>query len=199
MFVKTDFMILGSVVVVIAARVETPLPARPLESSRVILAPCSPLMATQQQWSFPTGADGARLQLLLRNGNGNGNDGSMDGQQQDTARPLSSMYLEMEQSPTEASLLGVVRSSSLHTSGTLWTFNTTLDVLQLVNTNPTGTKCLTTLQNGQFTTVAAGECPKRSWRSNTDDLAYGISSLYRNASDSTIRFVHREAYVRTPS
>ena len=128
--------------------VETLLPARPLENSRVIIAPCSPVMARQQQWSFPTAGADAPLQLLLSSDSNNDNDN--DG---------NKMYLVLEQSPTEAGLLGVVRSfpspspSSASASAppsAIWTFNATLDVLQLANTTIASAKCLTTFQNGQY-------------------------------------------------
>ena len=36
-----------------AAFVPTPLPAKPKENARVIVAPCSPLLAAQQRWGWP--------------------------------------------------------------------------------------------------------------------------------------------------
>ena len=149
--------------------VGTVLPQRPLNGSRVILAPCSPIMTTQQRWSFPEKGS-APLRLLLKNDNSS-----------------ESMYLHLQQGPRN--VLAVVRSSA---DPPLWKFNSSLDVLQLITTH----KCLTINQNGRFSNAAVGNCPSRSWRSNTEDLPPGSGdpNLFRNETDKTIRFVWRDAY-----
>ena len=150
----------------------TILPKRPLEGSRVILAPCSPIMSRQQRWSFPKNSS-APLRLLLQNNETHNSD--------------PAMYLHLQHGSRNP--LAVVRSGA---DPPLWEFNSSLDVLQLASTRD----CLTINHNGRYSNLVPGPCPERSWRSNTKDLSPGGGdpNLFRNATDSTIRFVWRDAY-----
>jgi hypothetical protein len=108
------------------------------------------------------------------------------------------MYLYLEpNNPRE--LLAVVRTgtgnSTPNTNPPLWSFNSTLDVLHLSNSTIAENKCLSNMQNGQYSNLAAGNCPSKSWRSDTADLpGYNIASLFHNSTDSTVRFVYRDSY-----
>jgi hypothetical protein len=131
-------------------RIKTTLPAKPKENARVIVAPCSPLMATQQRWSLPTYGKPAPLALLS----------------------VPGMQLHMEPIAQQAGHAGVVRTSAPNAS--VWGYNKRLSVLQLVTPGANSAeKCLRYLQSGQYSNVAVGDCATASWSSQVQGPVAG--------------------------
>jgi len=169
-----------------AAFVPTPLPAKPKENARVIVAPCSPLLAAQQRWGWPAPPSAVPVTLLSAPG----------------------MALHLLTVPQASRHDVVVRTAAPGATGdqapARWHLNESLSVLHLApgagapaGWTSTGTNnCLRYDQNGQFSALAVGDCATASWSSSTADLpaGAGLSSLLRNETDSTIRFVFRDAY-----
>jgi hypothetical protein len=157
--------------------VPTALPAQPKENARVLVAPCSPLMAAQQRWNWPStstnGGAAAPLTLLS----------------------APHMALHLEEIPQQAHLVAVLRTVTNASAVPRWTYIENTSALQLEGP-ATRALCLHHMQNGQFANIAAGQCPAASWRSSVADInpLGGLSSLELNQTDQTIRFVFRDSY-----
>jgi hypothetical protein len=161
--------------------VPTQLPSQPKENARVIVAPCSALMAAQQRWSWPQIGSAAPLSLL--------------------SAPAMQIYVQ--HTDRGAHWETVLRSTPAAATAPHWRFNESLSVLQLSSGAgaPAGWKagsstCLKTNYHNQYSNLNVGDCPTTNWRSNVKDIAPGggLTGLLHNASDSTIRFVFRDSY-----
>ena len=155
-----------------ASFVPTALPSKPKENARVIVAPCSPLMAAQQQWSVPLDSTPAPLELLSAPG----------------------MRLYLQPVRQQVGLAAVIRTGTQNAS--IWRYNKLLSVLELATPGPRQGHCLHYLLNAQFSNLAAGDCASASWRSQVQgpEAGAGLSSFLYNTSDSTVRFIYRDAY-----
>lgn len=153
----------------------TALPSKPKENARVIVAPCSPLMATQQQWAVPSDSSQQPAPLAL------------------LAAP--GMLLHLQPVRQQIGLAAVVRTAA-PSNASVWRYNKTLSVLELATPGPRMGRCLHYLLNAQFSNVAAGDCAKVSWSATVDGptAGAGLSSFLYNTSDSTVRFIYRDAY-----
>ena len=95
-----------------ASFVPTALPSKPQENARVIVAPCSPLMAAQQQWSVPLDSTPAPLELLSAPG----------------------MRLYLQPVRQQIGLAAVIRTGTQNAS--IWRYNKLLSVLELASPGP---------------------------------------------------------------
>jgi hypothetical protein len=157
--------------------VPTALPAQPKENARVIVAPCSPLMAAQQRWSLPSASEANASSLTLR------------------SAPRMSLHIQPIRQ--QAHVVAVLRTVTNVSAVPQWQYVANTSALQLVgNSQEPHPQCLRYLQNGQFSNVALGTCPVTSWDSSAGDLppGAGLGSLLLNQSDSTVRFIYRDAY-----
>jgi len=168
-----------AVVAMLVATSHTPttLPAAPMENARVIVAPCSPLMVAQQQWSWPS-TTGSDFPLTLE---------------------ASGMVLHLLPPPAHSTATGpagVVRSTTA--GAATWLYNETLSVLQLVPAAAAAgnAKCLMSNLHGMASNVASGDVPAESAFDSTADfsLSGGSCALFRNRTDRTIRFIWRDSY-----
>jgi hypothetical protein len=115
--------------------IPTTMPAAPMENARVIVAPCSPRMAAQQQWTWP---ETVAAPLTLR------------------ATQMSLHLLPPPSTATDPT--GVVRASA--DAAAMWLYNSTLSVLQLVGGQTKSAKCLAANNHGMSSNVATATARK---------------------------------------
>ena len=155
----------------------------------MIVAPCSPLMAAQQQWSLPSTSTAMPLTLLstvpsLTKGHPHAV----------LAPAASAMSLHLTIGASGRSL-GVVRSDDGSTSSPTWLWNTSISAIQFNESSRSPIRCLTSNTNGVFSNVAVSGCPATDWQApgSVHDFDAAASAIL-NTTDHTVRFVFRDAY-----
>jgi hypothetical protein len=131
---KMWLALISMMIATVVTPIPTTLPTAPMENARVIVAPCSPLMAAQQQWTWP---ETVAAPLTLR------------------ATQMSLHLLPPPSTATDPA--GVVRAST--DAAAMWLYNSTLSVLQLVGGQTKSSKCLAANNHGMSSNVATATVP----------------------------------------
>ena len=154
---------------VVLSFVPTKLPTAPMENARVIVAPCSPLMAAQQQWAWPWENNNHAAPLTLT---------------------ASGMSLHLLPKAANTPPAAVVRSGPAD-GAAMWFYNETVSVLQLAPAAAAHPQCL--MKASMDSNMATGGVPATSAFDSIADCRVG-AALFRNGTDGTIRYIWRDAY-----